>query len=74
MATATMAIGSRPCPVRLREARRAAGLSELYAALETGINPRDYPAVEAGLKKPSLEQRRAMEEFIKDIGGESWKS
>ena len=41
MATATMTIGSRPCPVRLREARRAAGLSELYAALETGINPRD---------------------------------
>lgn len=73
MAIAAMAIGSRPYPVRLREARRSAGLSELYAALETGIDPSDYPAVEAGLKRPSLEQRRAMEEFIKDIGGEPWK-
>ena len=73
MATAAMVIGSRPCPVRLREARRSAGLSELYAALETGIDPRDYPAVEAGIKKPSLKQREALEEFIKDIGGEPWR-
>lgn len=73
MATVAMAIGSRPYPVRLREARRSAGLSELYAALETGIDPSDYQAVEAGLKKPSLKQREALEEFIKDIGGEPWK-